>query len=215
MSSAPPTADLPGGPYAFLLIDIDGYCTGGIDQRVVVSRENDGYRARELGWLLFTAEHLSAGSIYFCDIHAPPLVRDQNIDYTHGIHGLPVHPQKDHYTGYPVACSTELLRSIRILYETVAEATRCTVVIIHKGGNEGLWACQAIPNIRAIDIGKYGCPRVDDIGKQRPDLHVGQDCGFHKTGRRRSGKIIHCPQLEVGLLAHWIAECRVAMARAP
>jgi hypothetical protein len=193
--------------FAFLLIDVDGYCVGGVDQRTIVSAHREGYRARELGWAFYGETHSGAGSIYFRDSHAPPLQHsDAGIQYVHHLHGLPISPGADTYPGELVTCSSRLLETIRVLHEVVAAASQQPVVIVHKGGHEGVWASRAIANVSIIDLGTCGCPKVDDIGRGAPEHCVGKHCPHHKATRRRAGKIVHCPQLEVKLLALWIAE---------
>ena len=192
--------------FAFLLIDVDGYCAGGVDQRTIVSAHQDGYRARELGWAFYGDARSGAGSIYFRDLHAPPLQHsDPGVQYVKHLHGLPISPGVETYPGEIVACSSRLLEVIRVLYEAIAAVSQQPVVIVHKGGNEGFWAAQAIAGASIIDLGTCGCPKVDDIGRGAPEHCVGKHCPHHKATKRRAGKIIHCPQLEVKLLALWIA----------
>ncbi len=195
--------------FAFLLIDVDGYCTGGIDQRRTVSPGADGYRAREMGWVLYTEDVHASGSVYFYDKHVPGLAEDANVWYAQGMHGLPIRPSAEEFEGEPALCSSQLLPAIRAVHDAVAEMTALPVVIAHKGGNEGLWAAQAIPGVPTIDLGSYGCPKVDAIGKASPHLHVGNGCRFHHMGKRRAKKIIHCPRLEVCILADWLSRCEI------
>jgi len=195
---------------AFLFIDVDGYCAGGVDQRRVVSPGADGYRARELGWAYYTTDGHASGGVYFRDENVPPLASgrkgyDPCVSYTHRLHGLPVDPGAHDFAGEVVMCASRLLEAIRAVHDAVAHVTGSEVVFVHKGGHEGLWAGQAVPGAAAIDLGAHGCPRVDDIGRANPGLHVGLQCEFHAPVKRRARKVVHCPRLEVSLLAAWVA----------
>ena len=218
---------------AFLFIDVDGYCAGGIDQREIVSRVADGYRARELGWAYYAAGSGAAGSLYFRDRAVPPLatpgreqssalvsssprpyprLRDPAILYAQRLHGLPIAPGEEAYgetdsvlDSEIVLCSSQLLEAFRLLHDAVARATGLPVVFVHKGGNEGLWVSQAVPGATVLELGSLGCPRVDVIGKAHPELHLGRQCAYHAPAKRRARKIVHCPRLEVELLAWWVA----------
>jgi hypothetical protein len=194
--------------YAYLFLDVDGYCTGGIDQRRIVSQAADGYRARELGWASYTADAHAAGSIYFYDASAPPLTTDAGVRHVHRLHGLPIWPEAGAYPGETVLCSTRLLEAFRAIHDAVAAATRLPVVIVHKGGNEGFWAQQALgPDIITLDLGRHGCPKVDVLGRDlaRPEQAPGQPCRYHAITKRRAQKVVHCPRLELHLLAEWVA----------
>jgi hypothetical protein len=202
----------------FLFVDVDGYCAGGLDQRVVVSPQADGYRARELGWAYYTAQDHATGSIYFRDERVPELrgsslAGDASFERVHQMHGLPVRPGPRAYSGEAVLCSSRLLEAFRIVHDAAALATGRPVVIVHKGGNEGLWASQALAGVTTLDLGAYNCPKVDAIGRERPAEHVGRHCRFHALGKRRARGVVHCPRLEVALLAGWVARCRAVGGR--
>jgi hypothetical protein len=207
---APRPAPPPGpGPaqqaYVFLFVDVDGYCTGGIDQRLIITPRADGYRARELGWAYYTAHEHATGSVYFYDGAGPGLAADAGVARVRRLHGLPVSPAAGAYGEEPALCSTRLLEAFRIVHDAAAWATGRPVVVVHKGGNEGLWARQAVAGVRTLDLGDHGCPKVDALGRAHPAAHVGRECPFHAPARRRAGKVVHCPRLEVDLLARWVA----------
>jgi hypothetical protein len=191
---------------AFLFIDVDGYCVGGVDQRAIVSAHREGYRARELGWAFYGSRRSGTGSIYFRDLLVSPIqASDPGVQYVRHMHGLPVSPEADAYQGEIVTCSSRLLEAIRVLYEVVSTAVEQPLVIVHKGGHEGVWASRAIAGVSVIDLGTCGCPKVDDIGRGAPELHAGKHCAHHRSTKRKSGKIVHCPRLEVALLSLWVA----------
>lgn len=195
---------------AFLFVDVDGYCTGGIDQRQIVSPDADGYRAREMGWAFFTEQAHASGSIYFRDAFVAPLASaDPGVVFVRRMHGLPTHPTAEDFDDELVLCSSRLLDAFRAIHGAVAAVTGLPVVVVHKGGNEGVWARQAIAEVETLDLGRYGCPKVDTIGKEAPHLHHGRQCAFHAPVKRRAKKVVHCPRLEVQLLAAWIAGCTV------
>lgn len=197
---------------AFLFVDVDGYCAGGVDQRTIVSAGADGYRARELGWAYYTAGDHGAGSIYFRDEHGRGALSgaDPGVAYVRRLHGLPVAPGPRAFRGEVTMCASRLLDALRAVHDAVAAATGLPVVIVHKGGNEGVWAGRALPGVAVIDLGLHGCPRVDAIARGDPAAHAGRQCPHHDPPRRRGGKrshrgVIHCPRLEVQILAGWVA----------
>lgn len=191
---------------AFLFIDVDGYCVGGVDQREIVSARREGYRARELGWAYYGKDASEVGSIYFRDLLVPPIhASDPGIQHVQRMHGLPISPGADTYHGEVATCASRLLGAISVLHEAVSSALQQPVVIVHKGGNEGVWASQAIAGVSVIDLGTCGCPKVDDIGRSAPELRTKKPCPHHAQSKRRPGKIVHCPRLEVELLSSWVA----------
>lgn len=195
---------------ALLYFDVDGYCTGGIDQRRVVTQMADGYRARELGWLFRTERDRASGSVYFCDATVAPIARrDSNLWFTQRIHGLPMNPSVADFEDNVVLCSSRLLDAIRAIYLALARDSGREVVVVHKGGNEGYWAQLAlrdVPGLRTVDLGGLGCPKVDAIGRAAPQLHIGRACEFHPHAKRRAGKVVHCPRLELELMAGWVEQ---------
>jgi hypothetical protein len=192
--------------YAFLFIDVDGYCVGGVDQRKIVSARAEGYRARELGWAFFADSVCHSGSIYFFDMAIGPIrADDKGVQHVRlHVHGLPINPSRETFGGEIVSCSARLLDTIRALYDVFAGATQCPVVIVHKGGNEGLWASRALPHVPdlpIVDLGAHGCPKVDELD---PLLLLDTvRCPFHTIGQKK--KLVHCPRLEVWLLAAWVS----------
>ena len=198
--------------FVFLFVVVDGYCAGGIDQRTVVSAESDGYRARELGWAYYTGDDHGTGSVYFRDEHGHRALgaADPGVSYVRGLHGLPVAPGPGDFRGEVTMCASRLLDALRVVHDAVAAATGLPVVIVHKGGNEGVWASRVLPGVAVIDLGLHGCPRVDAIARGDPAVHAGRQCPHHNTPRRRGGKrshrgVVHCPRLEVQILAGWVA----------
>lgn len=195
---------------AFVFIDVDGYCAGGVDQRNIISATADGYRARELGWAYFTEDDHGEGSIYFFDDNLYGRLESNDIYFARRLHGLPAEPARDTFQGEASMCASRLLEAFKIVHDAVVMFTGCRVVIVHKGGNEGVWASQALPGIQIIDLGLYGCPRVDDIARGNPAMYIGLHCQHHSASRRRGGKrthrgVVHCPRLEVKILAWWVA----------
>lgn len=189
-----------------MFIDVDGYCVGGVDQREIVSAQAEGYRARELGWAFFAHDECSSGSIYFSDLIVKP-IRGADPGVRHvqkNLHGLPVSPGRGEFGSEIVTCSSRLLDAIRTLYEVFTHASQRPVVIVHKGGNEGLWAARAIPHkeLLVVDLGKLGCPKVDDLGHAQLSA---RRCQFHTAIDKKREKKVHCPRLEVWLLAFWVA----------
>jgi hypothetical protein len=191
--------------WTFLFIDVDGYCAGGVDQRTILGPGREGYRARELGWAYYSAAQHEGGSIYFYDEETPLDLRDPSIPYTWGLHALAVRPKESDYAGETVLPSSGLLVALEILHRSVWETAGRPVVFVHKGGNEGVWARRAVPNAPIIDLGLLGCPKVDVLGRGRADFVRAQQCPYHAPARRRTGKVVHCPRLEVLLLAEWAA----------
>jgi hypothetical protein len=211
---------------ALLFIDVDGYCSSGIDQRQVVSAKSEGYRARELGWLYVADDRSESGSVYFRDIFVDPIATiDGGINYVYRMHGLPISPAKrDFAADEAVMCSTQLLEAIRIIYDSLAQVIESPITVLHKGGNEGLWALAALrgtseskrPPPEVVDIATLGCPRVDAIAAMFPDrvaddhAAAGGACAHHDARiiarQARKKNVIHCPRLEVELMALWVAE---------
>ena len=207
----------------YLLIDVDGYCVSGCNQRSIVTPTAEGYRARELGWAYYHEGGSAAGSIYLADDAELPTfpISDASIVYTQRLHGLPVNLSyaecisSQAATDHVFARSTDLLSVIRILRDTVAAQTgrkHSDVIIVHKGGNEGYWATLAIPGTQIIDLTDYGCPPAATIHGNMPaaantacDMHG----GYRKTrngGFGKTKKMVHGPALELRVLASWIAE---------
>jgi len=203
---------------AFLFVDVDGYCAGGVDQRTIVSAGADGYRARELGWAFYTATDHAAGSVYFRDEHGRAALSgaDPSVAIVRRLHGLPVAPGRGAFRGEVTMCASRLLDALVAVHDAVATATGLPVVLVHKGGNEGVWAGRALPGVAVIDLGLHGCPRVDAIARGDPAAHAGRQCPHHDIPQRRGGRrshrgVIHCPRLEVQILAGWVA--RVGQSR--
>lgn len=202
----------------FLLIDVDGYGGAGADQRRIVTPDRDGYRPRELGWAYFgpTGEH-DAGSVYFYDAAgvAPLRPEDPCIAIVRDMHGLPVAPRREDYGALTAFRSDALHEALRALRDAVAAACGgAPVVFVHKGGNEGVWITEATPGVAVIELGTLGCPRVDAIGRTHPDWAALGACPLHggnapRRMRRRHG-VVHCPLLEVRLLALWLAHAELA-----
>ncbi len=203
-----------------IFIDVDGYGPQGIDNRVVIGQNGgDGYRARELGWLYCAlgtngSERRETGSIFFVDEGVPPL-RDQDpsVRYVHSrLHGLPINPRREEYNGLrvPVFRSDQLCEAIFLLWWCVLEETGAQqAVLFHKGGNEGFWIRSVLPDTPVIDLGNLGCPKVDVLGKTGLAWTEHPVCHLHGGGtlraRGRNQGIVHCPRLEVNLLAGWLA----------
>lgn len=205
---------------AFLLIDVDGYGGARADQRCIVAPGRDGYRPRELGWAYFGpgGEH-DAGSVFFYDaVGVEPLRPDDpSVAIVRGLHGLPVAPRREDYGALTAFRSDALREVLRTLRDAVAAACGgARVAFVHKGGNEGVWVAEAAPGAPVIELGTLGCPRVDEIGRARPDWTAWGACSLHggdapRRARRRRG-IVHCPLLEVRLLALWLAEAELVHA---
>lgn len=203
-----------------IFIDVDGYGPQGIDNRVVVGQnDGDGYRARELGWLYCAleangAERRETGSIFFVDEGIPPLrEQDPSVRYVHArLHGLPINPRREEYNNLrvPVFRSDQLCETIFLLWWCVLEETGARqAVLFHKGGNEGHWIRSVLPDVPVIDLGNLGCPKVDALGKDGLAWTEHPMCHLHGGGslgaRGRKQGIVHCPCLEVNLLASWLA----------
>ena len=203
-----------------IFIDVDGYGPQGIDNRVVVGQNGgDGYRARELGWLYCAldangAERRETGSIFFVDEGVPPLrEQDPSVRYLHArLHGLPVNPRREEYSNQrvPVFRSDQLCETIFLLWWCVLEETGARrAILFHKGGNEGHWVRTVLPDVAVIDLGNLGCPRVDTLGRDGLAWAEHPACHLHGWGtlraRGRNQGIVHCPRLEVNLLAGWLA----------
>jgi hypothetical protein len=185
-------------PQVYVFVDVDGYCVPGVDQRRLCAPGREGFRARELSWAIYHAAGGARGSVYFCDPPGiPPLnPRAPSIAIVRGMHGLPVNPAPaDWGVGAAVMTADAVLPVFRALH-TVACRFGETVVFVHKGGNEGVWAGLAIPGAVAVDLGRAGCPRVDKLA-------AGSDlrCCLHHDKK----KAVHCPALEIELLARWAA----------
>ncbi len=203
-----------------IFIDVDGYGPQGIDNRIIVGQDgSDGYRARELGWLYCAleadgSERRETGSIFFVDEGIPPLQeQDPSVRFIHArLHGLPINPRREEYSNLrvPVFRSDQLCETIFLLWWYVLEETGAQqAVMFHKGGNEGHWIRSILPDISVIDLGNLGCPKVDVLGKDGLAWTEHPSCHLHGGGplrsRGRSGGIVHCPCLEVNLLAKWLA----------
>lgn len=203
-----------------IFIDVDGYGPQGIDNRVVVGENGgDGYRARELGWLYCAlaadgAEQRETGSIFFVDEGIAPLrEQDPSVRYVHArLHGLPINPRREEYSSLrvPVFRSDQLCETIFLLWWCVLEETGARrAVLFHKGGHEGHWIRTVLPDVPVIDLGNLGCPKVDVLGKNELAWTEHPACHLHGGGtlraRGRSQGIVHCPCLEVNLLAGWLA----------
>ena len=196
----------------FLFIDVDGYCVGGVDQRRVVSAVAEGFRARELGWASYSDGHHAAGAVYFRDISVVSSMAaasaDPTVQYARRLHGLPLDPDEKTFAGdHLVVCATRLLEVIRGLVLSISSRMGREVVLVHKGGHEGYWASQVLPDVAVIDLGQHGCPRVDALAKEAPGAVAAEaaacGCRFHADTKRR--QVVHCPQLEIRLLAGWVA----------
>lgn len=203
----------------FLFVDVDGYCVGGVDQRRVVSAAAEGFRARELGWASYSDGHHAAGAVYFRDINVVSSMSaagaDPSVQYARRLHGLPLDPDENTFGadgGRIVVCASRLLEVIRGLVLSVSKNTGREVVVVHKGGHEGYWASQVLPDVAVIDLGQHGCPRVDALAKAAPDA-AACGCEFHAAAKRRH--VVHCPQLEIHFLAGWIATADEARLAGP
>jgi hypothetical protein len=196
-----------GDPVAHLVIDVDGYCNGRVDQRRVVSATADGYRARELGWacLCGTAQGdiIVGGSVYFCDegVAVPLDEKDPSIPFARRLHGLPTRPDRARFPGEKVMCASRLLGAIQDLHRLAAERTGRRVVVVHKGGSEGLWASQAVPGVQTVDLNAFGCPKIKDLARAGPAGAL--VCAHHEV--RGKNRVIHCPRFEAELFARWWA----------
>lgn len=201
---------------AFLFIDVDGYhpTSARCSQQHIASSSRDGYRPRELGWIIFTPKYYASGAFYFTDVGIPGLsplsVHDPAVRYVWAkIHGLPI----NHYQK-PVAkdClfrSDQLLDVIAGLCVAAGEGGH-EVTVVHKGGNEGHWTRVARPGTPILDLADFGCPKVDRIAKEHLDWLAAAPapCRHHETIVRseQTTSTTHCPVLELALLARWIAE---------
>lgn len=197
---------------SFVFLDVDGYCAPRVDQRCVVSASLDGFRARELGWSYYSAAGSGAGSVYFWDgPECALLPRGGSTAYAHRLHGLPIYPGAGSYPGQTALRTSQLLDAIRTICVTCASPSPSgpTLVVVHKGGNEGLWARQALGDaegfrVITLDLEQLGCPKAEDLSRLYPGARA---CQFHSFGAGRgAGRgAAHCPGAEVGLLAQWVA----------
>jgi hypothetical protein len=197
---------------AFLFIDVDGYCASKVRADQIVSAHADGYRARELGWAIFSKE-FRTGSVYFYD-RCPVKALDQkdlSVRYVNRfVHGLPIAPVLDDFKNEIAIPSDRLLCAIKTL--CVAAEAHCDggpVVVVHKGGNEGIWTRQTYPKAIIIDLAELGCPKVNNICKSHPEWlsSAGAGCQYHSLQKQHKKKqaIVHCPNLEIRILAMWVA----------
>lgn len=199
------------GMTSILFIDVDGYCSGGIDQSKIISKTSDGYRARELGWIIIAGGLLTKGSIYFYDEDSQEIDKSHTW-YAEKIHGLSVVPVKESFNDNEIACPSHgLLKIISILSQTACQKTgTCDQIIVHKGGNEGKWASLAAPYAYVIDMNILGCPRVDVLYKNHADWDTGIPCRHHASlgcdkKKKHKGGMVHCPAVEICYLFLWLA----------
>jgi hypothetical protein len=200
--------------YAYLIMDVDGYCPKGCDQRRIVTPSKDGYRPRELGWTVFTPGRYAAGAFYFSDegITGLPLLTVQDSGVRHvltKVHGLPLNSYQRPIAADCLIRSDQLLAVIVGLCE-FAGSDGEEVIVVHKGGNEGYWTALARPGTKTIDLADYGCPKIERIVEDHPEWMEGMPppCIHHGDIVRggQKGGVIHCPTLEVAILVRWIAE---------
>lgn len=200
--------------YSYLIIDVDGYCPGGRDQRHIVAPSKDGYRPRELGWAIFAPNRCAAGAFYFTDkgITGLPLLTVHDSGVRHvltTVHGLPLNGYQQPVAEDCLYRSDQLLNVISGLCESAGSDGE-EVIVAHKGGNEGYWTNLARPGTKTIDLADYGCPKIERIVKGHPEWMKGMPspCIHHEVLVRggQKGGVIHCPTLETALLARWIAE---------
>lgn len=200
--------------FAFLFIDVDGYCPGGIDQREIVGPGRDGYRPRELGWLFCSSAGSQHGAFYFTDqgiTGLPPLtVHDSGVRHVlTKVHGLPLNSYGKAIEPGLLFRSDEFLKVLAGLCVAVSEDHR-ELIVVHKGGNEGYWAQQAVPGVQTLDLAHYACPKVDRLIKEHPEWlkEVPTACQHHEIRvihDKKKDRFVHCPTQEVALFARWIA----------
>jgi hypothetical protein len=177
------------------------------------------------GWAVFSEDGFADGSIYFADDGLQPLPEnDVTIIYTKKLHNLPVNVNLSETRsrsartqsesslqsrGHKLfVSSSELLRTIRRLYDIVSSLTAVPkeVIVVHKGGNEGLWASMAVRGCRTMDLATHGCPKAETLYKLSR-LNKGWPldsgtCDMHEGDRPK--KLTHCPRFELRLLIMWM-----------
>lgn len=132
----------PNGPgFAFLIIDVDGYRSGpGIPSQQLVGPRQDGFRPRELGWVICTPDGCTSGAFYFTDagITGLPALSVHDPGTRHiltKVHGLPIGLYRKPVEPDCLFRSDRLLDVIGGLCEAAVVGGR-EVVVIHKGGTK-------------------------------------------------------------------------------
>lgn len=193
-----------------VFVDVDGYAKYGMSSKYLIKNGKDGYRARELGWHIARYDleskqvvSLQSDSIYFRDPTTIDLLDtyDKAVWYVYkNIHGLPINPES--YTkGSKIMLSTHVPGAFKLLLKKAKRyAALEEIIFVHKGGSEGVWLRECDFGVRIIDIGEYGCPKIEKL------ISKSKDCGNHSGIRK---KIIHCPRYELEVMIQWMNNCRL------
>ena len=187
----------------FCILDVDGYAAvARMPQSSLVTYDRntrtfrDGYRPREL------AVAYSDGTcevVYFYDSRKLPRLSssDPGVRYVYRkVNGLPMNPGPNAYGCHRVRQSHMLLAEIARIISYMPDGA----IIYHKGGNEGLWAREALAavhrtKITVKNLEDLGFPQVRRIYLSAEELGEIPLCGHHRGLKVQNRH--HCPLYEV------------------